>query len=65
MARSIFIADPFDDQECLACNVFPICGGGCPIDRQKKKEGIKIDHCSAYKTMLADMLPIYYKCLES
>lgn len=34
------------------------------IDK-RKKEGIKIDHCSAYKTMLADMLPIYYKCLES
>lgn len=41
VARSIFIADPFDNQECLACNIFPICGGGCPIDRQKKKRRYK------------------------
>ena len=25
--------DPFDDPECLECNMLPICMGGCPYDK--------------------------------
>ena len=64
MAQATFGPDPFEDEECLACNVFPICGGGCPLDRQKKKMGKNINYCSIYKTRLADMLPALYECYE-
>lgn len=64
MAQATFGLDPFEDEECLACNVFPICGGGCPLDRQKKKMGKSINYCSIYKTRLADMLPALYECYE-
>lgn len=53
--------DPFEDDECLNCNVFPICGGGCPKDRQRyKTQENKGSRCSRYKTNLADMLPYLY-----
>ncbi|MDE5423193.1 radical SAM protein [Ancylomarina sp. DW003] len=32
-SKAIFESDPFEDESCLNCNIFPICGGGCPIDR--------------------------------
>ncbi|WP_101690436.1 radical SAM/SPASM domain-containing protein [Dysgonomonas massiliensis] len=61
ISQTTFEADPFLDQECTSCKVFPICGGGCPIDRIKKLKGEDIDYCSIYKTRLADMLPYLYK----
>ena len=61
MARTAFEDDPFDDEECINCNVFPICGGGCPIGRIKVKQGQLESCCSRHKDTLKDLLPILYK----
>jgi uncharacterized protein len=56
-----FGEDPFEDKECTHCNVFPVCGGGCPLDRINKKEEKTYNHCSFYKENLADLLPYLYE----
>ena len=61
MARTTFEDNPFDSSECTNCCVFPICAGGCPIDRLNKKKGKKIDYCSSYKDNLAELLPYFYQ----
>ncbi len=61
IVMTTFQEDPFEDNECLACKVFPVCGGGCPIDRIKKGKGEDVDCCSIYKTKLAEMLPYLYE----
>lgn len=53
--------DPFSDSECMNCNILPICGGGCPIDRIKLKKGEIKSCCSPYKETLADSLPLIYE----
>lgn len=50
----------FDDKVCLSCNVFPICGGGCPKDRENHKDSPKT-YCTYLKTYLADLLPYFEK----
>ncbi len=60
LAAATFVEDPFEDPVCRTCPVFPICGGGCPIDRIKKREGHIKSCCSYYKDYLADMLPLFY-----
>lgn len=55
-----FKEDPFNDSECINCNIFPICGGGCPIDRIKKANGSTCDVCSKYKNRLYRLLPVMY-----
>lgn len=60
LAAATFVEDPFDDPECRNCNVFPICGGGCPLDRVKKRKGLIESCCSYYKKYLADLLPLFY-----
>lgn len=59
-ANLLFDDSAFDDEECLTCNVFPICGGGCPKDREEFK-GNKSAYCTFYKKYLADLLPYYVK----
>ena len=55
-------ADPYDDPECLACAVLPICGGGCANRRLRAKrfheEGVS--YCSPYKDHLTAYLEEYY-----
>lgn len=63
MVMATFQEDPFINTECLSCNVFPVCGGGCPVDRIKKKINHEIDCCSIYRTKLAKMLPYLYEYL--
>lgn len=46
--------------ECQSCNILPICGGGCPIDRCKVAKGLRSDSCSMYKSRFEDLLPYYY-----
>ncbi len=60
LAASIFEKDPFEDLECIECNVFPICGGGCPIDNIEKNRKA----CSFLKTELENLLPHFYKSYE-
>ena len=54
--------DPYADPECLACNVLPICGGGCANKRLRAKhfheEGLT--YCSPYKEHLTAYLEEYY-----
>lgn len=54
--------NPFEDPVCLACSVFPICGGGCVNKRLKaqhfKEEGVEF--CSPYRDHLIPYLEAYY-----
>lgn len=64
IAQTTFAGDPFTDEECLKCNVFPICGGGCPVERIRcKKEG-KGSCCSLYKNRIHELLPFMYERLQ-
>lgn len=59
-ANLLFNDSVFDDKVCLSCNVFPICGGGCPKDRENHKDSPKT-YCTYLKTYLADLLPYFEK----
>lgn len=60
IAQTTFECDPFEDDCCLSCNILPICAGGCPIDRIRKKNDSNINYCSAYKTQIENLLPVIY-----
>lgn len=60
LANMTFAADPFLDEKCQRCNVLPICGGGCPLDRLKEQGKDTKSYCSYYKEYLADLLPYMY-----
>ncbi len=61
IARYGIGTDPHDDAECLECNVFPICGGGCVNKRlrlqQFGEEGL--EHCSPFRESLQEYLEAY------
>lgn len=59
LADCAFEYDCFCNQECLNCEVFPICGGGCPLDRQKDK-GINNMACSFYKKYITEILHLMH-----
>jgi len=61
MAETTFENDPFEDEECIHCNVFPVCGGGCPLDRSGERKGKSRNCCSVYKDRLSDLLPYLYE----
>jgi uncharacterized protein len=60
-AQYVIGVDPYNDPECHACAVFPICGGGCPRQRLLAKYYGQngIEYCSPYKTQLLDYLEAY------
>jgi uncharacterized protein len=60
LVKTVFEDNPFNDTECCNCNVFPICGGACPLDRVKDKGKKEKSCCSFYKTKLSDLLPYLY-----
>jgi len=59
--------DPYLDSECLACSVFPICGGGCANRRLRAKhfgeDGAV--YCSLYKDNLIRYLLEYYDAFST
>ncbi len=59
-ANYIFNYSPFEDKECCNCNVLPICGGGCPIDRKNKTMGKDINICSVFKMNVQEIISNYY-----
>lgn len=61
MAKTTFQDNPFEDERCISCNFFPVCGGGCPIDRGKQQMGKISNYCSVLKDNLAELLPYFYK----
>ncbi|MDE6536870.1 MAG: SPASM domain-containing protein [Muribaculaceae bacterium] len=64
LSNAAFKADAFSDEECLNCPVFPICGGGCPLDRIRRNNGEDRVICSRYKEGLAKMLPVIYEKIK-
>jgi uncharacterized protein len=60
-ARYSLGVDAYNDPQCRACEVLPICGGGCPHKRLLKKfyGGKDGNHCSVYKERLIDYLEAY------
>lgn len=59
LSHAMFAQNPFHSAECLHCNILPICGGGCPIDREKYI-GKDKRFCSIYKENLSELLPYFY-----
>ena len=51
----------FCDPECLACDVLPICGGGCANKRLRTKQFKEkgLEYCTPYKNHLIDYLEAY------
>lgn len=60
MAHNVFCEDPFADSECTHCNILPICGGGCPIDRIKKAAGNLTSTCTYLRTNIDKILREIY-----
>lgn len=56
--------DIFEKQECLECNVLPICMGGCPYNAMKESDK-KRGHCQSWKYNLIDMLQLTYQRIIS
>lgn len=55
--RLLWDKDPFVDEECLKCNVLPLCMGGCQLKREVKKNG----WCSpVLKNNLEELIGLYY-----
>ena len=54
--------DAYDDPECAACNVLPICGGGCANRRLRAKHFGEqgLTYCSPYTEHLTAYLEEYY-----
>ncbi len=59
--------DAYNDNDCLECNVLPICGGGCANKRLRSKQfGEKgIEFCSPYKENLTSFLEEYIDAFRS
>lgn len=51
--------DPFEKSACTACEVLPICMGGCPIQGMRIHSP-KTGACSSWKYNLGDMLKLRY-----
>jgi uncharacterized protein len=66
-ARYATGVDPYDDPECRACAVLPICGGGCAHRRLLVKYAGRedVDSCSPYKTRLQESLEAYVDAKRS
>ncbi len=48
---------PFDHQECIDCNLLPVCMGGCPFNGSRN--GLKPE-CEKWKYNLEDVLKLTY-----
>ena len=53
--------DPYSDNECMECKVFPVCGGGCVKRRMKVQQFGEsgIEYCSPLKESLEKYLDAY------
>lgn len=59
--RKWLLWDPYEDPECIECNILPICNGGCPYMGYKLKEEGKGNHqCVFYKYNLEKILQLSY-----
>lgn len=53
--------DAFDLAECRACNVLPLCLGGCPYQRLQNTPDHK-GYCCSWKFNLGEMLQLRHVC---
>ena len=47
---------PFDDEECCNCSVLPLCGGGCPLDREQSCNKNTGNSCSIIKKRIKQII---------
>lgn len=47
---------PFDDNKCCNCEILPLCGGGCPIDRESAIKQHQQVHCSVLKKRIRQII---------
>ncbi len=60
--KAVLCTDPFEDKNCKHCNILPICGGGCPLDRIKRQEeGADINLCPMYKGNIEKIIKRVYE----
>lgn len=52
--------DPFKDDNCRTCNVFPLCWGHCPY-----RWFINQRACTEWKIVLEDMLKLFYRAKKA
>jgi len=55
--RRLFAFDPFQDPRCFACNLLPVCMGGCPSRRTERDLSVE-QLCESWKHNLQPMLEI-------
>lgn len=55
MASCFYEKHYLENQECLNCSILPVCGGGCPLDRQADN-GKNNVACSFYKKHLTHII---------
>jgi uncharacterized protein len=67
VAEYSIAADPFLDEHCRECSVFPICSGGCANRRLRSKffGEPELNFCSLYKEHLEAYLLEYFKAFET
>jgi uncharacterized protein len=54
-------ADPLTDEVCMACHLYPVCGGGCIQARIKNMYfNDTVNHCIFAKDNIEGFLKIYY-----
>jgi uncharacterized protein len=51
---------PFNQSECVECNILPQCMGGCPYLSLQQKDQPKNDYCKELKHNLPETIAIYY-----
>jgi uncharacterized protein len=59
--------DPYNDPECLSCDVLPICGGGCVNRRMRARHygEVGLEYCSPYRDNLVSYLEAYIDSYKS
>lgn len=59
--------DAYSDPACRACDVLPICGGGCASKRLRARQfgEAGLEYCSPYRDHLVPYLEAYYDTFRS
>jgi uncharacterized protein len=67
VARYTIGTDPYQDAQCLECNVFPICGGGCVNKRLRSQQFVEpgLEYCSPFKESLRKYLEAYLETWQT
>jgi uncharacterized protein len=59
--KYLVACNPFYDENCSSCKVFPICGGGCQHDRiENQYFSAHHNICTVYKDGLGELLYTHY-----